>query len=86
MYSTMPGSVVTLRLFGLEALNEVGMLKSFFCGDALAGVSLEASLNQIEQVRVLLVPVIFEVGDVVGESWELQVSDLLRLVADGHLV
>ena len=86
MYSTVPGSVVALRLFGLDTLSEVGMLKSFFCGDALAGVSLEASLNQIEQVRVLLVPVIFEVGDVVGESWELQVSDLLRLVADGHLV
>ena len=82
----MPGSVVTLRLFGLEALNEVGMLKSFFCGDALAGVSLEASLNQIEQVRVLLVPMVFEVGYVVGEGRELQVSDLLRFVADCHLV
>lgn len=62
------------------------MLEGFFSCDALARIKLEAHSNQVDQLRVLLDPVLLEVGYSIYDLWKIQVLDLFGLVADCHLI
>ena len=62
------------------------MLQGFLCRDPLFRVRLETPADEIYELGVFLDPVLFEIGDAIRELRHAKVPELLRFVADGHLV
>ena len=62
------------------------MSEGLFCANSVLWVLLETSSDQVDQLGVLLNPILLKVGYSIGEHGHIQVLDLLRVVANGHFI
>ena len=74
------------NLFLAIEVGEVGVLQGLFCAYSVLRILLETFADQVNQLGVLLNPILLKVGYAIGEHRHIQVLDLLWLVANGHFI
>ena len=65
---------------------EVGVLERFLRCDSFLWILLKTSPDQVDQLRIFLNPVLFEIGDSFSYLRQIQVFNLLWFISNCHFI
>ena len=77
---------VSLFIFLAIEVCEVGVLERFLRCDSFLWILLKTSPDQVDQLRVFLNPVLFEIGDSFSYLRQIQVFNLLWFISNCHFI
>ena len=77
---------VSLFIFLAIEVCEVGVLERFLRCDSFLWILLKTSPDQVDQLRVFLNPVLFEIWDSFSYLRQIQVFNLLWFISNRHFI